>query len=959
MPSPNKSFVKVAVWNLHSLQNKFAESMEHIIDYSTDFAFISETWLTTPTNDVTAYMITRGYTFHHAVRLDSVKKRGGGVGILCRSKYKLTKLKSAKYQSFEHCIYSVRKHKYDRMVLVAIYRLGHVAISEFWNEFPSFLETLCSMNCLLLMGGDINIHLDVKTDSQTKSFNDILDSFNLFQMVNEITHREGHLLDILICNEPDKCQNVEVLDCALSDHFMVRAMVDFCPNTISEYKMIHYRKLKNINRDSFRSDLIQNFASDQLLDQADFGYTINMYNKTLKDTLDKHAPLITKVVKIVTRAPWFDNEYVELRRKRRKAEKLFRQTKLMIHKTNFVNLRKQTTLLAKSKKISHCRAQINESDGSTKSLFKTFNKLIGKTNEAVYPTANSDAEVANQFASFFTNKVKSIRENMQYMPNNLNVNTSNPITSTSTTYRNGFTYLHQFELTTEEEILGIINESGIICCFSDPLPDVILENNVSLFLPIWTHIVNMSLQQSSMDNLKLTDIKPFLKDLGLDTEEHKNFRPVSNLQFLGKLIERVVLKRLNSHLTQNNLHISNQYGYKKGHSTESILVKISNDILIASDQKTATVLLLLDLSAAFDTVDVKVLINILFEEIGIRGSALQWFKAFLMNRSMRVKINNSFSEIFVLEFGIPQGSVLGPVLFNIYIRSIYKHVENCGFNIKGFADDHQLYVSFSPSFQYHYLGEKINEILNLVTKWTNTYFLKLNPSKTQIIVFGPKAIQDSLLIHGTFIDYNDTCIRFSNVVKNLGVLFDNGMTFSDQVKSCVSSTFAIIKNISRLKSFLTRKEKCTLVCSLILSKLDYCNSLYYNIDCDLLSKLQYAQNCAARLIYNRRKYDHVKDIFKDLHWLPIKSRIIYKILLMVHKCLYHTSPDDLNQLITFESVRTFNLTVSRCNSSFGDRAFSVYTAKLWNPLPLHLKRETSIMHFKKLLKTYLFELSYY
>ena len=175
------------------------------------------------------------------------------------------------------------------------------------------------MNCLLLMGGDINIHLDVKTDSQTKSFNDILDSFNLFQMVNEITHREGHLLDILICNEPDKCQNVEVLDCALSDHFMVRAMVDYCPNTISEYKMIHYRKLKNINRDSFRSDLIQNFASDQLLDQADFGYTINMYNKTLKDTLDKHAPLITKVVKIVTRAPWFDNEYVELRRKRRKA----------------------------------------------------------------------------------------------------------------------------------------------------------------------------------------------------------------------------------------------------------------------------------------------------------------------------------------------------------------------------------------------------------------------------------------------------------------------------------------------------------------------------------------------------------------------------------------------------------------------------------------------------------------
>ena len=931
--------------------------MEHITDYSTDFAFISETWLTTPTNDITAYMKTRGYTFHHTVRNDSVKKSGGGVGILCRSKYKLIPLKSVKYQSFEHCMYSVRKDKHDRMVLVAFYRLGHVAISVFWDEFPSFLETLCAMNCLLLMGGDINIHLDNKTDSQTKSFNNILDSFNLFQMVNEITHKEGHLLDILICNELNKCQNIEVLDCALSDHFMVRAMVDYCPNTISEYKTIHYRKLKNINEEAFRSDLLRDLESNQLLGQTEFGCAIDVYNNTLKNTLDKHTPLITKVVKLVPRASWFDSEYVELRRKRRKAEKLFRQTKLMVHKTNFVYLRKQTTLLAKRKKIAHCRAEINENCGSTKTLFRTFNKLIGKTNDPVYPAAHSDIEIANQFASFFTDKVKTIRANLQSSTDEQNNYRFN--TTSSSTLNHDFTYLNQFELTTEDEILSIINESGIKCCFSDPLPGVILKSNVSLFLPIWTHIVNMSLQHSSMDNLKLADINPLLKDLGLDTDAHKNFRPVSNLQFLGKLIERVVLKRLNSHLTQNNLHVNNQYGYKKGHSTESILVKISNDILIASDKKTATVLLLLDLSAAFDTVDVNLLINILFNEIGIRGSALQWFKAFLLNRSMRVKINDSFSEIFVLEFGVPQGSVLGPILFNIYVRSIYKHVENCGFDIKGFADDHQLYVSFTPSFQYHFLCEKINDILNLVTKWTNSYFLKLNPSKTQIIVFGPKVIRDAVSIHGIFIDYNDTCIRFSNVVQNLGVLFDKEMTFSHQVKSCVSSTFATIKNISRLKSFLSRKEICTLVCSLILSKLDYCNSLYYNIESDSLSKLQYAQNCAARLIYNRRKYDHVTDIFRDLHWLPIKNRILYKILLMIHNSLYHTSPDDLNKLITFESVRTFNLTVPRCNSAFGDRAFSVYAAKLWNPIPLQLKRETSVMHFKKLLKTYLFELSYY
>ena len=928
---------------------KASDVMEHIIDHATDIAFVTETWLTSQFNDVTAKVSTRNYDLKHVFRKDGIKKSGGGVGILCPKKYRLRTIKSLVYESFEHGIFSLTKNKHDKLVLVAVYRLQHMPFSLFLQEFPSLLESLCSMNCLLLIGGDMNIHLNNDTDQHCHSFLSLLDSFNLHQLVTETTHKRGNLLDVLITNEPGKCHNVKVLDVGLSDHYLITGTIDYNPHTVTEYKTITFRKLKEIDLDAFSADLHNHILSCDLHNENEFGTAVLSYNAALAKVLDTHAPLITKTIKDVPRAPWFDREYTDLRRKRRRAEKLYRQTKLMVHKLEFVRLRTLTTALAARKKVTFCRSNINDAPNTTKALYSTVNKLIGIENKPVFPTAESDKDLANEFGAAFTAKVNKIRHNIEDKVST-NISENFPLCHSAAS----FTSLSTFDPATDHEIRDIIQTHGLKCGFSDPLPEPLIKLHTDLLVPVWTHLVNLSLQSGTIDNLKHADIIPILKAYDLDPELHSNFRPVSNLQFLGKLIERIVLKRLNKHILQNNLDIPNQYGYKPAHSTESILIKISNDILIASDKKTATVLLLLDFSAAFDTVDIHILLDILCREIGITGVALDWFRSFLTNRTMRVKINNSYSDVFLLEFGVPQGSVLGPVLFSIYVRSIYKYVESSGFCIKGFADDHQLYVSFTPNFQFHYLGHKINDVLEKVTKWADSFFLKLNPNKTQIIVFGPKSIKDDIHIKGTFIEVDNSCIRFSNVVKNLGVLFDSDMSFSAQVNSVVSSTFMNIKKISRIKSFLTVKEKNILMCSLVLSKLDYCNSLYYGINNDLLSKLQYAQNCAARLIYQRRKFDHVTDIFMKLHWLPVPMRIIYKVLTIVHKCLYQTSPVEINSLITFESTRTFNLQIPRCHMSHGDRAFGIYSAKEWNKLPLYLKTETSVKHFKKHLKTYLY-----
>ena len=177
-----------------------------------------------------------------------------------------------------------------------------------------------------------------------------------------------------------------------------------------------------------------------------------------------------------------------------------------------------------------------------------------------------------------------------------------------------------------------------------------------------------------MDGLKsAVIIIPLIKDLGslVDKEIYKNYRPVSNLLFLGKLIERVVDIRLDNHMTVNKLHDNHQFGYKKYHSTETLLLKIVNNLLLSCDDNMPSVILLLDLSAAFDTVDHTKLLNILYHEIGLRGKAYTWCKSFLTNRTFRIKIGNSYSLEELLLFGVAQGSVLGPRYFNIYTRPLY------------------------------------------------------------------------------------------------------------------------------------------------------------------------------------------------------------------------------------------------------------------------------------------------
>jgi len=298
-------------------------------------------------------------------------------------------------------------------------------------------------------------------------------------------------------------------------------------------------------------------------------------------------------------------------------------------------------------------------------------------------------------------------------------------------------------------------------------------------------------------------------------------------------------------------------------------------------------------------------------------------------------------------------SVLGPVLFNIYIRSLYDHVTPLGFTIEGYADNHQVYINFSPAFQRNVLTYDIKHGFTVISTWMHTHFLYLNSDKTEIILIGPKSTLNHVHIGGVILN-GDTCIRFKNTAKNLGFTFDSQLQFDTQINNIISSCYVSLRNIYRMKQFLSTKQLTILCNSLILSKLDYANSLYYGINNSLLTKLQMVQNSAARMVFGRRRSEHVTDLIKNLHWLKVRERIYFKVILMVFKCIHGTAPEYLCNMLIRISTHNVLLIEPRVKSHFGERSFHKCAPKLWNNLPSDLRNTTNVTTFKRKLKHYLF-----
>ena len=524
--------------------------------------------------------------------------------------------------------------------------------------------------------------------------------------------------------------------------------------------------------------------------------------------------------------------------------------------------------------------------------------------------------------------------------------------------------LDSFSLTTDDEIRKIIMRSPSRSCSLDPLPTWLVKEGIDTFIPILTKLVNTSLQSGSVPaSLKEAHVRPLLKKTGLDQEELKNYRPVSNLTWISKLIERVVSARISDFQERHMLHECYQSAYKKLHSTETALLRVQSDILHALDNGDICALILLDLSAAFDTVDPQILLKRLHDYIGLSGTALSWAKSYLSNRSQRVVIGNAMSEPVSLSFGLPQGSVLGPQWFTIYTYPIGNIVRKHNLHFHLYADDTQIYLAFK-SYEFSPSISRIEDCIEEIRLWMRDNFLKLNDSKTEYLIIGSKHHTSKTAIDDIVI--GNARIAPSSKARNLGVIFETDMSPKFQISSTLRGTYSQIRNIGKIRKYLTKDATKLIVHSLVTSRLDMCNSLLYGIPNNQLHRLQLVQNTAARLVTLTKKRFHITPVLIDLHWLPVKQRIDYKILVFTFKALNGLTPSYLSDLLCAYTpartgLRSTNrqlLHQPRSHNSFGDRSFIICAPKLWNQLPIQIRNSTCLSSFKSTLKTHLFKLAY-
>ena len=425
--------------------------------------------------------------------------------------------------------------------------------------------------------GDVNIQLDSQ-NCWTDNFNTVLLDFDFIQHVSTPTHIQGHILDVLCTSKSLTSSVHHYVKDGISDHMAVFFTTTFPVKNSCRVKCLKIRKLCKINKTEFLSDILRNI-------------------------LDKHAPVHERYTPQHVNKWFINSEILAAKRRKRKLETEWRRDNSAINRSRYGAAVNHFNHLVECAKTKYYSDMVRENEDNPKALWNSIKKVLYRSPKLVLPDYTTMNSLINTFGRYFADKIAKLRSGL------LSTDADPPV---SGSYKNKFV---SFQTMSEEEVLKIIKSTPNKSCDLDPIPTSLVLDCISVLLTPISNIVNYSLQEGSFPScFKTAHVTPFLKKAGLDKNILKNYQPVSNLSYISKLIEKAVARQINEHIAHEGISNKNQSAYRVFHSTETALLKIQNYIATSMDKGAAVGLVLLDLSAAFDTIDHSILFNWLCPE---------------------------------------------------------------------------------------------------------------------------------------------------------------------------------------------------------------------------------------------------------------------------------------------------------------------------------------------------------
>lgn len=940
--------------NINSLRYKFPTIKYMLENALLDVLALCETKLDGSFPD--GQFCIKEYTTHRKDR----NSNGGGVMLIARSdlpqrrRHDVEKCIDDLGTGFEHIVVEITMNSSERWFYVSGYKPPNVSAIYMKDS----LALLCDM--LLNESANVVILGDYNTDfTNSNALTDVCSSFELVNLVTSPTcfkTTKGTLLDLCLVSNPQRFKKVSNVECWLSDcHNMICLPTKMSVPRKSPVT-IKYRSYKHFVKEAYLNDLFDLFNIMQTINGSanDLMYA---FNDLLRKVVDFHAPIKNKTIRH-TNIPYMNGDWRKMCYRRNMMRNL--KNKFPTQE-NFTRYKKLRNKCVQMRRVSQRKYFAERCDGGPRSKqFWTTIKPFINTKMCSNPNVilcENDTMVSDPLAvaKVFNKHFVSAASTIGFAdPIPDNYYEDDVLRSLIGRYDNHpsilaikktFPHVPNFDFieTLPFDIHAIImNLNPKKSTGYDNIPAKLLRIGAEPLSLVLSRIINKCTQEGFFpDSLKLAEVAALFKKLDMLNKD--NYRPVSILTAISKIFERWYGKQITAHFL--TLFAKFLSGFRAKHSCQSILLRMVEDWKLAIDSGKFVGAVAIDLSKAFDSLPHCLLIAKL-HAYGVNMPSCRLLASYLHNRQQRVKIGNVKSDWMNISQGVPQGSILGPLLFNIFMNDIFYFIDKC--DLYNYADDNML-SSIDSNVQS--IKYSLSSETNVLMEWFKNNSLGANPSKFQSILLSGKSKNEDVLL----IDVDNSVIESAESITVLGIDIDRKLNFNHHISRVCIKASKQLNVLKRLKGSLDECSRMTIYKTFIMSNFNYCPLIWMFTSTSSLTKIEDIQKRALRFVLNdyNLSYD---ELLRKAEVPGIKILLLRTLAIEMYKCISNENPDYLNELFKIKDV-SYNLRdasiITRpkvAKSNFGLKSFKSFGAKIWNCLPVSTKSALSLQDFKELVK---------